>query len=77
MADFERLNRETQAYRNTCVDRFNPSTRSNYSATFSSACGSRQSGFSYSPDRSRDIDRFNPSTRGNYSKRFPAADLFG
>ena len=28
--DFDRLNRETQQYRNTCVDRYNPSTRSNY-----------------------------------------------
>ena len=57
------------------VDRFNPSTRANYSVMVAS--GSKQSGFSYSPDRSRDVDRFNPSTRSNYSKRFPAADLFG
>lgn len=26
----KRLNRETQEYRNRCVDRFNPSTQSNY-----------------------------------------------
>ena len=77
MVDFERLNRETQAYRNTCVDRFNPSTRANYSSAFAFASGSKQSGFCYSPDRSCDVDRFNPSTRSNYSKRFPAADLFG
>ena len=29
--------------------------------------GNSSTGFSYSPDRSRDVDRFNPSTRGNYT----------
>lgn len=41
------------------VDRFNPSTQSNYSTSYNP-------GGCYSPDRSRDVDRFNPSTRGNY-----------
>lgn len=41
------------------IDRFNPSTRSNYSGSYNtSGC--------YSPDRSRDVDRYNPSTRSNY-----------
>ena len=30
MADFDRLNRETREYNNRNVDRFNPSTASNY-----------------------------------------------
>ena len=30
MVDFDKLNRQTQEYRNRCVDRFNPSTKSNY-----------------------------------------------
>ena len=33
MDKFERLNWETQQYRNKQVDRFNPSTRANYSST--------------------------------------------
>lgn len=32
--------------------------------------GNSSSGFSYSPDRSRDVDRFNPSTRANYSTSY-------
>ena len=55
------------------VDRFNPSTRPNYSTAYASASGSYSTGYYYSPDRSRDVDRFNPSTRKNY----PCADLFG
>ena len=31
MVDFDKLNRDTREWRNTCVDRFNPSTRNNYS----------------------------------------------
>lgn len=31
MVDFDRLNRETREYNNRNVDRFNPSTRGNYS----------------------------------------------
>lgn len=31
MQRLDRCNRETQEYRNRCVDRFNPSTQSNYS----------------------------------------------
>ena len=31
MVDFDRLNRETREYNNRNVDRFNPSTKSNYS----------------------------------------------
>lgn len=34
------------------VDRFNPSTRGNYSTTFANASGSRQTGYYYSPNRS-------------------------
>lgn len=30
MVDFDRLNRETREYNNRNVDRYNPSTRSNY-----------------------------------------------
>ena len=33
MVDFERLNRETQAYNNTNIDRFNRSTAQNYNNT--------------------------------------------
>ena len=55
------------------VDRFNPSTRGNYSTAFSNASGSYSTGYWYSADRSRDVDRYNSSTRGNY----PACDLFG
>ena len=29
--------------------------------------GNYYTGYSYSPDRSRDVDRFNPSTRQNYT----------
>lgn len=32
--------------------------------------GNRSTGYSYSPDRSKDIDRFNPSTRSNYSTSY-------
>lgn len=42
-----------------------------HSAQFFNASGSRQGGYYYSPDRSRDVNRYNPSTRGNY----PASDL--
>ena len=59
MTDFDRLNRETQAHRNTCVDRFNPSTRGNYTTSYNT------SGY-YSPSRTADLDRYNPSTAGNY-----------
>lgn len=31
MTDFDRLNRETREFNNRNVDRFNPSTQSNYS----------------------------------------------
>lgn len=31
------------------VDRFNPSTRANYSTAFTNASGSRQTGYYYSP----------------------------
>ena len=31
MVDFDKLNRETRDFNNRNVDRFNPSTRSNYS----------------------------------------------
>ena len=48
------------------VDRFNPSTRGNYSTAYNT------SGY-YSPDRSRDVDRYNSTTQKNY----PCADLFG
>jgi hypothetical protein len=34
------------------VDRFNPSTRGNYSTAFSGASGSRQGGYYYSPSYS-------------------------
>lgn len=30
MVDFDRLNRETREYNNRNIDRFNPSTKSNY-----------------------------------------------
>lgn len=60
MVDFDRLNRETREWSHRNVDRFNPSTRSNYPTSYNS------NGY-YSPDRSRDIDRYNPSTRGNYN----------
>lgn len=42
------------------IDRFNPSTRSNYSTSYNT------NGY-YSPNRSNDIDRYNPSTKSNYS----------
>ena len=32
MVDFDRLNRETREYNSKNIDRFNPSTRSNYSS---------------------------------------------
>lgn len=60
MADFEKLNRETREFNHRNIDRFNPSTRGNYSASYNT------DGY-YSHDRSRDVDRFNPSTRGNYN----------
>lgn len=31
------------------VDRFNPSTKANYNASFAKACGSYQTGYRYSP----------------------------
>lgn len=52
------------------VDRFNPSTRGNYSTAYN-PCGY------YSADRSHDVDRYNPTTQSCYTRRFPAADLFG
>ena len=33
MINFDQLNQQTRDYRNTFVDRFNPSTKSNYSYT--------------------------------------------
>jgi hypothetical protein len=39
--------------------------------------GNWQTGYGYSPDRSRDVDRFNPSTRANYSYFDPAATYYG
>lgn len=44
------------------VDRFNPSTRSNYSTAFANASGSRQSGYHYSPSYSTS----KPKTTGRY-----------
>ena len=70
MANFDRLNRETQNYRNTCVDRFNPSTRGNYSTSYNT------NGY-FSPCRSYDVDRHNSATQKCYTQRFPAADLLG
>ena len=55
------------------VDRFNPSTRGNYSTAFANASGSYSTGYYYSPNRSSDIDHYNPTTR----KCYPCADLFG
>lgn len=52
------------------VDRFNSSTRGNYSTAYN------PSGY-YSADRSHDVDRYNPTTQSCYTRRFPAADLFG
>ena len=44
------------------VDRFNPSTRDNYSTTFANASGSRQTGYYYSP-----VTTYNkPKTTGRY-----------
>ena len=33
MVNFDQLNQQTRDYRNTCVDRFNPGTKSNYPYT--------------------------------------------
>ena len=44
------------------VDRFNPSTRANYSTSFASASGSRSTGYYYSPARQE-------------QKSYPARDL--
>lgn len=35
--------------------------------------GNSSTGYSYSPDRSKDVDRFNPSTKANYSTSFASA----
>ena len=32
--------------------------------------GNWQTGYSYSPDRSKDVDRFNYSTRNNYATQY-------
>lgn len=45
------------------VDRFNPSTASNYSATFANASGSRQTGYYYSAS---DLCGSRPQTTGRY-----------
>lgn len=45
------------------VDRFNPSTASNYSASFASACGSRQTGYYYSAS---DLCGSKPKATGRY-----------
>lgn len=45
------------------IDRFNPSTRSNYSASFASACGSKQTGYHHSAS---DIYGSKPKTTGRY-----------
>lgn len=52
------------------VDRFNPSTRGNYSTSYNT------NGY-YSPNRSCDVDRYNPTTQSCYTRRFPASDLLG
>lgn len=44
------------------VDRFNPSTRGNYSTAFANASGSRQTGYYYSPSYSTN----KPTTKGRY-----------
>lgn len=44
------------------VDRFNPSTRGNYSTAFANASGSRQTGYYYSPSYSTN----KPKTTGRY-----------
>lgn len=56
MFDFEKHNAEVMAYRNACVDRFNPSTRANYPSTYNpSGC--------YSPIRNYPSY---PSAKGGY-----------
>lgn len=45
------------------VDRFNPSTASNYSASFASACGSRQTGYYHSAS---DLCGSKPKVTGRY-----------
>ena len=39
MCDFDKLNRETQNWRNTCVDRFNPSAPN--STSFAAYCNNQ------------------------------------
>lgn len=61
MANFDELNRQTREWNHRNVDRFNHSTRANYSTSYNT------NGY-YSPDRSSDlVDRYNLSTRGNYN----------
>ena len=48
------------------VDRFNPSTRGNYSTAFSKVSGSRQIGYYYSATSSYTSK---PSTSGHYDGR--------
>jgi hypothetical protein len=58
---FDELNDRTNAYRATCVDRFNPSTRANYEVI--NASGSRQNGYYHS---CTPIYSNKPTTKGRY-----------
>lgn len=51
------------------IDRFNPSTRSNYST------GYNPSGY-YSPDRSHEVDRYNRSTSACYGYYDPCKTYY-
>lgn len=51
------------------VDRFNPSTRSNYSTCYNS------NGY-YSPDRSHEVDRYNRSTSACYGYYDPCKTYY-
>lgn len=62
MNKFDKLNAETNRYRSTCVDRFNPSTCGNYSTAFANANGSRQTGYYYSPS----VSYSKPKATGRY-----------
>lgn len=67
MFDFEKHNKEVDARRAVCVDRFNPSTRANYSSGYigGKAYGNSAIGYAYSPSPSRS-SYFSKSGAGHY-----------
>ena len=54
--DFDRLNRETQEWRNTYVDRFNPSTKDNY--TYFDPCRQNMQVFKQNNGQYPDYNRY-------------------